>query len=160
LTEDVLDNLATKIYGHLRPPITPEALDTAYSLGLIHKDDLEVGKTYLGYCRNAKEAVWTGSVFNYERTKFDHKFREDIECPEDDTGFDIFVAVAEQQNATIDAILDHLKSFFEKEPHKIKLWMTTENPMLGGVKPIDLVIAGRSEKLLKFIENVVDGNLA
>jgi hypothetical protein len=87
------DTLACTLYGKLHPPITQESLMEAYSLGMIPKCDLIVGTTYLGHCRNASEAIWTGECFNYERTKFGDKFREDIVCPEDDVGYDIFVAV-------------------------------------------------------------------
>jgi hypothetical protein len=87
------DELAIEIYRQLYPPVTKAKLLKAYENGLIPKGDLEVGATYIGRCRNATEAIWDGKLFNYERNKFGHKFKEDIVCPEDDVGFDIFVAV-------------------------------------------------------------------
>ena len=35
--------------------------------GAIPLDQLEVGKTYIGYCRNAHEATWNGKCFDYMR---------------------------------------------------------------------------------------------
>ena len=34
---------------------------------------------------------------------------------------------------------------------KARLWMITENPMLGGVTPVSMIAHGRSERLEKFI---------
>jgi len=85
--------LAAKIYGKLYPPMTKENIQEAYDMGMIPKADLIEGTTYLGHCRNAREAVWKGTHFTYLRTKFGNSFFEDIVCPEDDEGFDIFVAV-------------------------------------------------------------------
>ena len=43
--------------------------------------------------------------------------------------------------------------FFQKEPHKVYLWFFVENPMLGNIRPIDMIFCGRSEKLLQFIQD-------
>lgn len=61
--------------------------------GAIPKKDLIVGKTYLGDCRNASEAVWKGDVFTYKRTKFAWTYDEDINHFEDDNGYDLFVPI-------------------------------------------------------------------
>ena len=37
--------------------------------GAIPKSQLEVGKTYIGHCRNASEAIWKGDYFTYKRYK-------------------------------------------------------------------------------------------
>lgn len=58
----------------------------------IPKDQLEVGARYRGKCRNASEADWNGEKFLYLRHKFGSSFIEEIECPEDDRGFDVFFA--------------------------------------------------------------------
>jgi uncharacterized protein (DUF2384 family) len=39
-----------------------------------------------------------------------------------------------------------------KDEVKTFLWFGTPNPMLGGCKPIDMVLRGREEKLIQFIE--------
>ena len=58
----------------------------------IPKEELKVGITYKGKCRNADKAVWNGTRFVYIRHKFGTSFEEEIECPEDDRGFDVFFA--------------------------------------------------------------------
>lgn len=87
-----------RIYELLMPPVTPEKLEQAYAEGMIRKEDLRDGVTYLGTCRNANEAVWHADKerFTYMRTKLGSTFPEDIVHPVDDLGFDIFIPVAEK----------------------------------------------------------------
>ncbi len=61
--------------------------------GAIPKKDLIIGKTYIGECRNASEAVWNGHTFVYERYKFGDTFDEEINHFEDDDGYDLFVPI-------------------------------------------------------------------
>lgn len=61
--------------------------------GAIPKDQLEVGATYLGECRNADEAVWNGEVFTYQRYKFGYTYDETINHFQDDDGYDLFVPI-------------------------------------------------------------------
>ena len=61
--------------------------------GGIPKKKLIVGKTYIGDCRNANEAVWNGETFTYKRTKFGTTYDEDINHFEDDDGNDLFVPI-------------------------------------------------------------------
>lgn len=63
--------------------------------GMIAKRDLVDGATYIGFCRNSTEAVWhvDKQRFTYMRTKFRDTFPEDINHPEDDDGFDLFVPI-------------------------------------------------------------------
>lgn len=42
--------------------------------------------------------------------------------------------------------------FFKEDIGKARLWMNIPNPSLGDISPIDLVIMGRGEVLLKFIK--------
>ena len=58
----------------------------------IPKEELVEGARYVGKCRNATDALWNGKVFIYRRYKFGTSFMEEIECPEDDRGFDVFFA--------------------------------------------------------------------
>ena len=58
----------------------------------IPKEQLEVGAEYAGHCRNASKATWNGERFVYTRHKFGSSFLEEIECPEDDRGYDVFFA--------------------------------------------------------------------
>ena len=59
--------------------------------GGIPKDKLIVGKTYIGDCRNAREAVWDGEKFTYMRTKLGSTYPETINHFQDDDGYDLFV---------------------------------------------------------------------
>ena len=61
--------------------------------GAIPKKDLIVGRTYIGECRNASEAVWNGEVFIYQRHKFHLVYPEKINHFEDDDGNDLFVPI-------------------------------------------------------------------
>jgi hypothetical protein len=61
--------------------------------GGIPKDELIVGETYIGDCRNASEAVWNGNRFTYMRTKFGTTYPEDINHFQDDDGYDVFVPI-------------------------------------------------------------------
>ena len=61
--------------------------------GGIPKDELIVGETYIGDCRNASEAVWNGDRFTYMRTKFGTTYPEDINHFQDDDGYDVFVPI-------------------------------------------------------------------
>lgn len=61
--------------------------------GAIPKKDLIEGRTYIGQCRNASEAVWNGEVFIYQRHKFHMVYPEEINHFEDDDGSDLFVPI-------------------------------------------------------------------
>lgn len=54
-------------------------------------------------------------------------------------------------------IADFLLGFF-KDQEKVYLWFNTKNPLLGGIKPLDMIRQGRSEKLLKFIQAMLREN--
>lgn len=58
---------------------------------ILDKDELVVGRTYKGLCRNATEAVWNGQRFEYTRHKFGDSFTEQINHPEDFNGYDVFL---------------------------------------------------------------------
>ena len=61
--------------------------------GGIPKEELIVGETYIGDCRNASEAVWNGERFTYMRVKFGYTYPEDINHFQDDDGYDLFVPI-------------------------------------------------------------------
>lgn len=61
--------------------------------GAIPKDELEINCFYKGSCRNAEIAMWNGTKFVYHRTKFGHKYTEQINHFQDDDGFDLFVPI-------------------------------------------------------------------
>lgn len=51
-----------------------------------------------------------------------------------------------------------LFGFFKGDKEKAELWWITANPLLGGVKPIEMVMMGRPEKVLAFIKNQLAEN--
>jgi hypothetical protein len=53
----------------------------------------------------------------------------------------------------MDRIIDLLSERFREEPQKVYRWLVSENFNFGGSKPLDLISAGREEKVLRFIEN-------
>ena len=59
----------------------------------IRKSDLVDGEYYYGHCRNSKCARWStaNQEFTYMRTKFNDRFPDIINHPEDDDGYDLFV---------------------------------------------------------------------
>lgn len=59
----------------------------------IPKNKLVIGQEYMGNCRNASKAEWTGDHFVYRRYKWGDIFLEDINHYEDDDGYDVFVPI-------------------------------------------------------------------
>ena len=51
-----------------------------------------------------------------------------------------------------------VNEFFKGNDEKVKAWFETTNPMLGDVSPMSMIMWGRSEKLLAFVKNCIDGN--
>ena len=49
--------------------------------------------------------------------------------------------------------------FFENEA-ETKLWLETPNPMFGYVAPREMVLAGRYKKLLKFVTDALEDQMA
>lgn len=47
--------------------------------------------------------------------------------------------------------------FFDGDEEKTDLWFSTENPMLGNVRPMEMAI-WQTDKLLKFIKDSFDEN--
>lgn len=67
-----------------------------YRCGAIPKNKLKIGKTYIGTCRNADEAVWNGKNFEYKRYKFGIMEDDTIKHFEDDMIADVFVPIKEK----------------------------------------------------------------
>lgn len=49
-----------------------------------------------------------------------------------------------------DVIHKHVKDFF-KDSDKATFWMVCPNTALGGISPIEMLITGRSDKLMRFV---------
>lgn len=58
----------------------------------IPKEQLEEGQWYQGKCRNTTAAQYVNGKFMYTRYKFGFSFLDEVECPEDDRGYDVFFA--------------------------------------------------------------------
>lgn len=56
-------------------------------------------------------------------------------------------------------ILFLIAEFFEYDLRKTMLWFCTQNPHLGEITPLVMLQSGRAQKLLKFIENQIEGNM-
>ena len=90
------------VYFIPEPPVLNKDLYQRYVIpnyircGAIPKDKLVIGETYIGHCRNAGEATWTGNYFVYQREKFGETYPEKIKHFMDDdyNGTDVFVPIA------------------------------------------------------------------
>ena len=51
-----------------------------------------------------------------------------------------------------------LREFFENDYNKLWAWFHASNSNLGNSSPRTLIILGREEKLIKFIENALSEN--
>lgn len=61
--------------------------------GAIPKNELIVGDTYVGSCRNASKAIWDGNKFTYKRYKFGSYYDDEVNHFQDDDGYDVFVPI-------------------------------------------------------------------
>ena len=61
-------------------------------------------------------------------------------------------------NPTFYEIVTKLQEYFQ-DNDKVHAWLYTKNPMLGNTRPITLVMLEKQDKLLKFIDNSLEGNL-
>lgn len=53
---------------------------------------------------------------------------------------------------------DLIKEYFNDDSRKAIDWFHEINPLLGGIRPIEMIHNGRSDKLLKFIRSQLDEN--
>jgi hypothetical protein len=51
-----------------------------------------------------------------------------------------------------------LDEFFKDHPHKTAKWLTTKNPLLGNVEPINFFLIGRGHRVLYFVICSLDSN--
>lgn len=80
---------------HLPKPITDELYNELYSKGILRKEELKINSYYLGQCRNADVAMWTGVDFIYMRYKFKSYYVDKINHLSDDDGYDLFIPLKE-----------------------------------------------------------------
>jgi hypothetical protein len=67
-------------------------------------------------------------------------------------------ACVELTRDLIDIIIE-LDEFFANS-EKTLAWLTTVNPMLGGIEPVKMLERGRGQKLWALIRNLKEGNIA
>lgn len=46
---------------------------------------------------------------------------------------------------------EEVASYFKQNEKKTVRWFFTENPMFGGIRPIEMIILGKQKKLLNWI---------
>jgi len=56
-------------------------------------------------------------------------------------------------------VYEPVLEFFKGDHDKTHLWFTTENPLLGGIKPTFMIAVGRKIKLRAFIKSQLEGNM-
>ena len=49
-------------------------------------------------------------------------------------------------------------NFLKKDKNKTRLWFYTKNPLIGDIKPIEMIQAGRIGKLLNCVQSCLEGN--
>lgn len=55
------------------------------------------------------------------------------------------------------AYFDKVREFFNGDAEKTWKWFQTRNPSLGGVSPLEMIKAGKVEKLKKIIDSRMQG---
>lgn len=50
-----------------------------------------------------------------------------------------------------------VNAYFKGNVAKTTLWFKVSNPLLGNVRPDDMILRGKEAKLLKFIKAQLDG---
>jgi len=66
----------------------------------------------------------------------------------------------EQRLREIAVICELVAEHFNGDTKKTALWFQVSNPTLGNISPRDMIRLGRYQKLLKFIQNALTGNIA
>lgn len=55
--------------------------------------------------------------------------------------------------------ISKVSDFFKGDLIKTGLWMREKNPMFGGLRPISLILLGRGNKVLHFIQAAKEGSI-
>lgn len=55
-------------------------------------------------------------------------------------------------------LINLVAGFFDGDEEKTILWLVSSNPLLGDIPPRNMILMGRYEKLLKFVENSLAEN--
>lgn len=97
-------------------PMTPQALEQAYALGMLRLTELVDGIYYRGSCRNAQVARWQSEkgCFIHMRDKMGLVYPEEIPHPENDRGWDVFVPVEACEPAQVERIVPKYEYDFSR----------------------------------------------
>jgi len=60
----------------------------------------------------------------------------------------------------IDELAALILKFFDGDTAKKDLWLIAKNPLLGGISPVEMIQAGRYDKLLKWAKEQIAENQA
>jgi hypothetical protein len=55
----------------------------------------------------------------------------------------------------LEEAIEFVRLFFDDDSKTIR-WWGTENPQLGGVRPLDMLVLGKKDKLIQFIEEAAE----
>lgn len=59
----------------------------------------------------------------------------------------------------IGIVCELVADYFKGDLRKTALWFRIKNPALGNIAPRDMIRFGRYQKLIKFVQNALAGNL-
>lgn len=90
---DKFDETNYYMVGRLPKPIPKGLYNELFKKGIIPKNELIIGKYYMGKCRNTSVAKWNGNEFFYMRSKFGYWFIDKINHIEDDNRYDLFIPI-------------------------------------------------------------------
>ena len=63
-----------------------------------------------------------------------------------------------QRLQEIGIICELVADYFKGDLRKTALWFQIKNPALGNISPRDMIRYGRYQKLVKFVQNALEGN--
>lgn len=55
-------------------------------------------------------------------------------------------------------IINPVIDYFNGDLVKVSVWINMPNPMLGGVSPCHMILSGKQDKLIKFIDGQISLN--
>jgi uncharacterized protein (DUF2384 family) len=107
--------------------------------------------------------LFSGASANVERTvktlaMSKAEVAKAARVPQQSVRYDSKVPQALEERAREWALaLNHVASFF-KDTEKTLLWFRTPNPLLGGCSPRDMIVRGRAQRLIEFIQQALAEN--
>jgi len=93
--------------------------------------------------------VTTQGKFNVVVTNFVNKWISE-------SVVDKYIVIVPENERMITKIKEYVDTILT--PTKSVLWWYTENPLLAGISPVQMIINGRVEMLYKFVMNAKDEN--